>query len=54
MACLSAQVHYCGNESDIDTVEEIATTCLTMLVGIAYAAKVNLAHTTLLDRKSVV
>ena len=49
VACLSAQVHDGSDESDVDAVEEVAAARLAVLVGVAYAAEVNLAHATLLE-----
>ena len=46
-ACLSAQVHYVGSQSDVYAVQKVAMTLCSLLVGIAYAAQVNLAYTAL-------
>ena len=49
MACLTAQVHNGCHQTHIHTVQEVAMTVLTFLIGIADTAEVYLAHTTLLQ-----
>lgn len=50
MMGLPSQVHDGSDESDIDTVEEIATAFLPLLVHITDTTEVNLSDTTLLQR----
>ena len=52
MMGFSSQVHDGSDESDIDTVEEIATAFLPLLVHITDTNGVNLSDTTLLQRHS--
>ena len=51
MMGFSSQVHDGGDESDIDTVEEIATAFLPLLVHIADTTEVNLSDTTFFQRR---
>ena len=51
MMGFSSQIHDGGDESDIDTVEEIATAFLPLLVHIADTTEVNLSDTTFFQRR---
>ena len=51
MMGFSSQVHDGGDESDIDTVEEIATAFLPLLIHIADTTEVNLSDTTFFQRR---
>ena len=46
-ASLSAKVHHIGNESYVDTIQEIAMALLPLLIGISDTSQVDAAHAAL-------